>query len=684
MELKDPITVLRGVGPKKAEALSKLHIKTLEDLLLTLPREYQDRRHVSKISELSPGQKTTVIARVERITDHYIRSARKQMLRILVSDDTGTLGILFFHARFLKRAFRSGEWYAFYGTVSAGRLGLQMIHPQFSAAEEREEGILPIYPLTQGITQRDMRSWQQQIMPLCEEAEEYLPEDVISRNRLTDPATALRNMHFPEERQKYLEAKFRMIFDELFLLQTGLMAVRAAGASEQGIAFDPAADPDAYIQTLRFPLTGAQQRVVEEIKEDLISSRIMNRLVQGDVGSGKTAVAEAAMYMAVRSGYQAVLMAPTEILARQHYEGISEAFRLHGIRTGFLTGSMRASEKGQLLQELAEGRIDILIGTHAVIQPDVVFARLGLVITDEQHRFGVDQRVRLREKGCDPNVLVMTATPIPRTLAAVIYADLDISVIDEMPPGRTPVRTRCLREESREECYRYAEQEMAAGRQVYVVTPLIDPSETLEVRSAQDTAKELEERFDGQHGHGAFRVALLHGAMKQEEKDRIMEAFAGGEIDLLVSTVVIEVGINVPNATVMIIEDAQRFGLAQMHQLRGRVGRGRYASACFLVLRGDSEIAAARGEIMESTTDGFVIAEEDLKLRGPGDLFGTRQHGLPALAVADLAKHGEVLQKARTEARRVIGEDPNLDKPEHRKLRERVSRMFSSGFTMEL
>ena len=676
--------MLRGVGPKKAEALAKLHIETLEDLLLTLPREYQDRRAVSRIAELAAGQRTTVIARVERITENYIRSARKQMLRILVSDDTGALGILFFHAHFLKRAFRVGEWYAFYGTVSQGRQGLQMVHPQFSSAEEREEGILPIYPLTKGITQRDMRSWQKQAMPLYEKAEEYLPAEVVARCRLTDPASALGSMHFPEDRQKYLEGKFRMIFDELFLLQTGLMAVRAAGTKGEGIAFDPAADPAPYIRTLPFPLTAAQKRVLEEIKKDLISPKIMNRLVQGDVGSGKTAVAEAAMYMAVRSGYQAVLMAPTEILARQHYDGISAAFEVHGIRTGFLTGSMRGAEKRQVLQDLEDGQIQILIGTHAVIQPDVSFARLGLVITDEQHRFGVDQRIRLREKGMDPNVLVMTATPIPRTLAAVLYADLDISVIDEMPPGRTPVRTRCLQEKERETAYRHAEQEMAAGRQVYVVTPLIDTSESLEVRSAQETAEELQQRFDGHSGHGAYRVALLHGAMKQEEKDRIMEAFASGDIDLLVSTVVIEVGINVPNATVMIIEDAQRFGLAQMHQLRGRVGRGSHPSVCYLVLRGDSEIAASRGAIMESTTNGFVIAEEDLKLRGPGDLFGTRQHGLPALAVADLARHGEVLQKAREEARMVIEEDPGLDRQEHRKLRARVSRMFSGGFTLDL
>lgn len=688
MQLQDSITALRGVGPKKAQALSRLHIETIEDLIRLLPREYQDRRTVTPIADLAAGQTATVIAQVEKISQNYYRSGRKQMLRILVSDESGPLSILFFNAHFLKKAFRIGEVYAFYGTVSQLKSGLAMAHPQFTPAEEREQGILPVYPLTQGISQKDMRAWQRLVSPLYDQMEEYLPEDIIQRNRLMDPGSAIANIHFPDSRQRYLEAKYRMIFDEMFLLQTGLMAVRARGAADPGIAFDTAADEEEYIRSLPFPLTDAQRRVVSEVMEDLVSDRMMNRLVQGDVGSGKTAVAEIAMYKAVMSGYQAVLMAPTEILASQHYEGIRTAFAQFGIRTGFLSGHRKAAEKRETLEQLAAGEIQVLVGTHAVIQPEVEFHRLGLVITDEQHRFGVDQRIRLRRKGRsddpNPNVLVMTATPIPRTLAVVLYGDLDISIIDEMPPGRTPIATRCTGEEHREDCYRFAQKQMEAGRQVYVVTPLIEESESLDVRSAEEVAEELTQRFDGRHGCGSFRVALLHGAMKQEEKDRIMEEFYRGEIDLLVSTVVIEVGINVPNATVMILENAERFGLAQMHQLRGRVGRGEYKSYCFLIMCGDSQIARQRGEIMESSADGFVIAEEDLKLRGPGDLFGTRQHGLPVLYISDLARHGEIMQKAREEARQMIEEDPQLAAPEHAKLRHRVMQMFSGDFTLDL
>ena len=684
IQLTDPITVLRGVGPKKEEALSKLNILSIEDLIRYLPREYQDRTEVTPIAQLRPGQQTTVIAVVERVVQNYYRAGRGQMLRVYVSDDTGSLSILFFNARYMKKAFQEGKQYAFYGTVGQVRNGLAMAHPQFTPAEEREEGILPVYPLTRGITQKQLRDWQRQAAPVYQQVQEHLPEEIVRRCRLMDPASAIANIHFPESRDRYREAKFRMIFDELFVLQTGLMLVRSRSTGRSGIAFDPRPLEQEYIDGLEFPLTGAQARVVRQIMEDLESERIMNRLVQGDVGSGKTAVAEIAMFKAVRSGYQAVLMAPTEILARQHFEGISPAFARYGITCGFLSGHMRAAERRETLQKLESGKIDVLVGTHAVIQPEVVFKDLGLVITDEQHRFGVDQRIRLREKGCDPNVLVMTATPIPRTLAVVVYGDLDLSVIDEMPPGRTPVKTRSIGEDLREDCYRFVEQQLSKGRQGYVVTPLIELSETLEVRSAEEVAEELQTRFDGEHGHGRYRVALLHGAMKQEEKDRIMEDFYRGEIDLLVSTVVIEVGINVPNATVMVLENAERFGLAQMHQLRGRVGRGSHQSYCFLILQGESDVARQRGEIMEASSDGFLIAEEDLKLRGPGDIFGTRQHGLPPLVISDLARHGEILRQARTEAKKLIDEDPHLERPEHEALRGRVQRLFGSDLMLDL
>ncbi len=692
MRLQDPVTELRGVGPKKAEALSKLHIETVEDLIRLLPRTYEDRRQVTPIAQLQAGKTVTVMGRVEKLIDNYYRRGRKQMLRVLVSDDTGALDILFFNARFLKRAFQVGRTYAFYGTVTETGRGRSLVHPQFTPAEEREEGILPIYPLTRGISQREMRAWQRLAEEVYPQIEEDLPEEIIdgefTDGGLMDPASALRNLHFPEDRESYLRAKYRMIFDELFVLQTGILAVRNRSAAGRGIAFSREPLEEEYIRSMPFPLTGAQRRVVKEIMEDLVSDRAMNRLVQGDVGSGKTAVAQIAMYKAVRSGYQAVLMAPTEILARQHYQGIREDFSRHGIEVGFLSGSMKAAERRQVLDGLCDGSIHVLVGTHAVIQPEVSFKRLGLVITDEQHRFGVDQRIRLREKGGDsseePNVLVMTATPIPRTLAVVLYGDLDISVIDEMPPGRTPIATRSTDESHREDCYRFAQRQMEQGRQVYVVTPLIEESDSMDVRSAEAVAEELSTRFDGRHGCGFFCVALLHGNMKQAEKDRIMEEFHDGQIDLLVSTVVIEVGINVPNATVMIMENAERFGLAQMHQLRGRVGRGTSKSFCFLISQGSSEVARQRGEIMEKSTDGFFIAEEDLKLRGPGDIFGTRQHGLPALYIADLVRHAEILQEAREKAQKLVKEDPELGRPEHAALRSRVLRLFGGELSLDL
>ena len=461
-------------------------------------------------------------------------------------------------------------------------------------------------------------------------------------------------------------------------LETGLMASRMNERYEgEGPMFDDDGSEREFIDSLPYPLTKAQERCVREITADLISSKPMNRLIQGDVGSGKTAVAQTAMFKAVRSGYQAVMMAPTEILARQHYEGISRDFDAFGIKTGFLSGSMKASEKRQVLEDLANGSVQVLIGTHAVIQPDVVFDNLGLVITDEQHRFGVSQRIKLKDKGDMPNVLVMTATPIPRTLAVVLYGDMDVSVIDEMPPGRIPIITRCLTGDgARDKCYDFVERQIRQGRQAYVVTPLIDESEAMDARSVTQVYDELAKRFS--------RTEMIHGAMKQAEKDDIMARFSAGEIDVLVSTVVIEVGINVPNAAVMVIENAERFGLAQLHQLRGRVGRGQWQSYCFLIIEGSSEVAEKRGKIMEESSDGFYIAEEDLKLRGPGEIFGTRQHGLPDMRLADMVKHMTVLNAARDEAKALLEADPHLEKPENAPLKRRVEKLFGEDLTLNL
>lgn len=679
MDLRESVTSLKGVGPKKAEALKKLGISTMEDLVFFLPRSYEDRRNRIDISDAAEDQNSVVTGEVKLVVNDRYRGGRKQMLRLLVEDGTGSMEVVFFNAKYLQHSFRTGRKYTFFGKVTRNFGKMQMIHPEFSDADGMEDGILPVYPLTKGISQREMRTWQKSLKRAYSMAEDILSSEAVERNRLCSLSYALENVHFPQEKQKLLEAKYRLIFDELLILQTGLfMARQNVTDGRNGIAFSPEADTGRYIESLPYPLTGAQQRCVEEIERDLESSTAMNRLVQGDVGCGKTAVAEIAMYKAVKSGYQAVLMAPTEILAAQHFDGISRAFEAHGIRTAFLTGSLKAAQKREVLEQIATGEAQVIIGTHAVIQPDVEFSRLGLVITDEQHRFGVRQRVKLREKGENPNVLVMTATPIPRTLSVILYGDLDVSIIDELPPGRQQTVTRCLKSEKRGECYDFVEQQLKKGRQAYVVTPLIEESETLDAKSAEQVAAELKKRFRG------YSVELIHGAMSQDEKDRIMESFSRGETDVLVATVVIEVGINVPNATVIVIENSERFGLAQLHQLRGRVGRGSHRSYCFLILDGGSEIAEKRGQIMEASSDGFFIAEEDLKLRGPGEIFGTRQHGLPDLAITDLSKHMKILEQAKEEAKAMLADDPALDAPEHSALRRRITKLFGEDLTLDL
>ena len=679
MDLRESVISLKGVGPKKAEALKKLGISTMEDLVFFLPRSYEDRRNRVDISDAAEDQNSVVTGEVKLVVNDRYRGGRKQMLRLFVEDGTGSMEVVFFNAKYLQHSFRTGRKYTFFGKVTRNFGKMQMIHPEFSDADGMEDGILPVYPLTKGISQREMRTWQKSLKRAYSMAEDILSSEAVERNRLCSLSYALENVHFPQEKQKLLEAKYRLIFDELLILQTGLfMARQNVTDGRNGIAFSPEADTGRYIESLPYPLTGAQQRCVEEIERDLESSTAMNRLVQGDVGCGKTAVAEIAMYKAVKSGYQAVLMAPTEILAAQHFDGISRAFEAHGIRTAFLTGSLKAAQKREVLEQIATGEAQVIIGTHAVIQPDVEFSRLGLVITDEQHRFGVRQRVKLREKGENPNVLVMTATPIPRTLSVILYGDLDVSIIDELPPGRQQTVTRCLKSEKRGECYDFVEQQLKQGRQAYVVTPLIEESETLDAKSAEQVASELKKRF------GGYSVELIHGAMSQDEKDRIMESFSRGETDVLVATVVIEVGINVPNATVIVIENSERFGLAQLHQLRGRVGRGSHRSYCFLILDGGSEIAEKRGQIMEASSDGFFIAEEDLKLRGPGEIFGTRQHGLPDLAITDLSKHMKILEQAKEEAKAMLADDPALDAPEHSALRRRITKLFGEDLTLDL
>jgi len=679
MELEDKITTLKGVGPKKAEAFARLGIETVEDLIFAFPRIYEDRKNIIPIAQLREGETALFIGEVDVIRPGgYYRGRGSRVLRMLATDDTGSIEVVFFNAAYLAKTIHKGDRLAFYGKPVYNRDRLQVVHPQFEKADKAETGILPVYPLTSGITQREMRRLQKLVRPLYSQVEDILSEETIHRNNLCGIEYAIKNVHFPDDRQNYLEAKYRLVFDEFMVLETGLMASKISEQEyEKGSRFLDDNSEIEFIESLPYPLTGAQQRCVTEIMADLTSDRPMNRLIQGDVGSGKTAVAQIAMFKAVKSGFQAVMMAPTEILARQHYEGISREFDAFGIRTGFLSGSMKAAEKRQVLEGLSDGSIQVLIGTHAVIQPDVLFHNLGLVITDEQHRFGVSQRIKLKDKGDWANVLVMTATPIPRTLAVVLYGDMDVSIIDEMPPGRMPVVTKCLTGfDAREKCYEFVERQIREGHQIYVVTPLIDESEAMDARSAAQVYEELAARF--------IRTEMIHGSMKQAEKDDIMARFSAGEIDVLVATVVIEVGINVPNATVMVVENAERFGLAQLHQLRGRVGRGRWQSYCFLITEGQSELALKRGEIMEASSDGFYIAEEDLKLRGPGEIFGTRQHGLPDMRLADMAKHMNVLNDARDEAKAILEDDPKLQKPQNQPLKRRVVKLMGKDMSLNL
>ena len=681
MNLQDNVSVIKGVGEKKERLLKNMNIETVEDLLRLFPRKYEDRREVCYIMEAPFDKEVLVRGKVISRQTRGSLYNKKTPLRILVQDSSADLEVLFFNGRYLANYFNPGSEYTFYGKITLNNGRRQMAHPEFHRLGDKDDirGIIPVYPLTEGITQAAMRKLLSEAIHLTGDVKEWLPESAVRENNLCGPDYALKNIHFPVDERSIREARYRMIFEELLILQTGLLYIKNKNVSEDdGIVIDGYWDETAFMESLGFEFTSGQQKVWRDIKHDLAGKKPMNRLVQGDVGSGKTAVAQISMYAAVRSGFQAVMMAPTELLAKQHLSSMRKVFDSLGIKTQLLCGSMKTAEREKVLHDLAEGNVDILVGTHALIQPDVKFKNLGLVITDEQHRFGVNQRALLTEKGKNPNVLVMTATPIPRTLAVILYGDLDISVIDTMPAGRRPVKTFLRNEESRDAIYDFVRKKIKEGRQAYVVAPLIDQSEIMECRSAQEIYDELRQRFPD------IRTGLVHGAMKQEEKDHVMESFSAGDTDLLVSTVVIEVGIDVKNATVMVIENCERFGLAQLHQLRGRVGRGIHQSYCILICGHESKVANQRNEIMVKSENGFEIAEEDLRLRGPGEIFGTRQHGLPELNISDLVRHGEILESAGRTASRILKSDPKLSKKENSGLRKRVVKMFGENIQLNL
>ncbi|NDJ78954.1 MAG: ATP-dependent DNA helicase RecG [Chloroflexi bacterium] len=674
-ELRQPVTVLPKVGEKMAEKLGRLGIQTVHDMLVTLPRRYDDYSRMRTINQLQPGEVVTVIATVQSLERKKGRGGQSYLL-VIMDDLTGSLHVTFFGQMWLQRQFKQGSRVVLSGKVELFRGQMAMTNPEWEMIESdnlHTNRIVPVYPLTKGLSARTMRRLTRQALDSwAEHIPDHLPDSVLDRTELGDLAWALREVHFPESHPSLQQARTRLTFDDVLLFQMAMLQRRREWQSEPGY---PITVPDewilAFLETLPYALTGAQGRVLGDIREDIARDVPMNRLLQGDVGSGKTVVAAMTLAMAVNAGYQGALMAPTSILAEQHARSITSL--LHNspdganIQVRLLTGNTSEAERADVLAGLADGSVNVIIGTHALIQEGVALHNLGVAIIDEQHRFGVEQRGALRGKGHNPHVLVMTATPIPRTLALTLYADLDLSTIDELPPGRIPVETRVLLPHERERAFSFVHAQLSQGRQVFIVYPLVEASEKLD-----DIGAAVEEYESLQAGaFRKYRVGLLHGRMSPAEKEDVMTRFAAAEIDVLVSTSVIEVGIDVPNASVILIENAERFGLAQLHQFRGRVGRGEHKSYCLLMNTAGSEEASHRLQSLEETTDGFRLAQIDWELRGPGDLLGVRQSGVGKFRLAELIDP-RLVELAQREARTLYAEDPGLDLPEHGLLSHRV------------
>jgi ATP-dependent DNA helicase RecG len=669
---------LWGIGPRSAEKLAKLGLYSVRDLIFYYPRDYIDYARQVRIEDLEPGETVTLVATVRRSSCfNSPKNPKLTIFELIVKDATGQLKISRFYAgnRFRNRGwqeqhlkqFPAGAVIAASGLVKMNKFGLTLDEPELEVLEHTRDQIdslkigrvVPIYPLTEGVTPDLVRKAVVTALPAAKQLQDPLPEGLRQAYTLANLSESVTQIHFPDSSETLARSRRRLVFDEFFYLQLGLLHRRLQQRQTQRSAsFNPRGELlDQFYKVLPFSLTNAQERVVQEILADLQENTPMNRLVQGDVGSGKTVVAVIALLAAIQSGYQTALMAPTEVLAEQHYRKIVEWFNQIHLPVELLTGSTKAAKRRQIASQLQTGELSLLIGTHALIEDKVEFARLGLVVIDEQHRFGVQQRARLQQKGVDPHVLTMTATPIPRTLALTLHGDLDVSQIDELPPGRQAIQTTMLTASDRQQAYELIRREVAQGRQIYVVLPLVAESEKLDLKSAI----EEHERLQGSV-FPDFCIGLLHGRMSSVEKDEVINQFRQGEMQMVVSTTVIEVGVDIPNATVMLIEHAERFGLSQLHQLRGRVGRGAHQSYCLLMNSSKTETARQRLKVLEQSQDGFFISEMDLRFRGPGEVLGTRQSGLPDFALASLVEDQDCLELAREAASKVLQKDPTLER----------------------
>ena len=672
-----PVRYLKGVGPKTAERFEKLGILTLSDLLCHYPRRYLDFSKPYSIAEAPADTECVVKAEVFAKPGGRILPGGRRMERITAGDDVSSLEITWFNNPYAAQKLELGQEYYFQGIVTGGMLRRQMVNPQVRTdAQVKSSPFEAVYPQTEGLTSSAIAKCVRQLLPHAELLPDPLPSEMLKKYRLLSKADAVRAIHCPATEEEAFAARRRLIYEELLVLQLGIGRMKNHGAASTGAPMKKA-DASPFWESLPFSPTGAQRRAVEEILTDMSGETSMNRLLQGDVGSGKTLVAAAAIWACIRAGYQAALLAPTEILASQHAENLNRLLSPFGMRVALLTGGMKAAARRTTLAAIRDDEADLIVGTHAILSEGVEFARLGLAVVDEQHRFGVRQRGLLAEKAANPHLLVMSATPIPRTLGLLMYGDLDISILDELPPGRKPVKTRCITGKKRADLYGFLDREIDSGRQVYIVCPAIEDAGGSGLNAVKSYYEDIAKAYLPDR-----RVGLMHGKLKPKEKAEVMDDFKSGRLDVLVSTTVIEVGVDVPNATVMVIENAERYGLSALHQLRGRVGRGAAESWCFLVSDNASESVQKRLKFLCSTSDGFAVAQYDLETRGPGDFFGSRQHGLPTLQIADLMNDTRTLHAAQSEAVALLAEDPLLERPEHVLLARQVEQMFDKAGTM--